>query len=76
MTAQLATSVFQEAIEAVERLSSDDQEALIEVINKRLALRRREEIVEKVRQAREDYAAGNVWRGTAEELIAKLRDDE
>jgi hypothetical protein len=76
MTTHTATSAFQEAIEAVERLEPDDQAEVIELIRKRLIERQRTSLVDRVRQAREDYDAGNVWRGTAQELIARLDEDE
>lgn len=76
MTAHAGTSAFQEAVDAVERLEPDDQAELIELIRKRLTARRRADLVERVRQAREDYAAGNVWRGTVQDLMARLDEDD
>jgi hypothetical protein len=76
MSAPTKTSLFQEAIESVERLSLEDQEALIEVVNKRLALRRRADLVVRVREASEDYASGNVKRGSVADFMAAIDSDE
>lgn len=47
-------------------------EMIADLIHKRLIERRRDEIALSITQARQDYATGNVFRGTAEEVIAEL----
>ena len=57
----------------VETMPSDQQLDLVELIRKRLAERRREEIAASIREARADYRAGKVRRGTVADLMKDLR---
>ncbi|NJM70637.1 MAG: hypothetical protein HC862_10610 [Scytonema sp. RU_4_4] len=66
-------SNFAKVLESVEALSPDEQEALIELVQRRLAERRREEIAANIAQAQVEYQSGEVFRGTVEEVIAELR---
>ena len=68
------TSMFQQAIEAVEALSIEDQAALVELIQQRLKHQRRAELLERVSEAERDYAAGNVRRASVADLMAELED--
>lgn len=65
-------SIFDQVLESIEVLSTEEQEMLIGLIHKRLSEKRRDEIAKNIVQAEEDYKAGNVFRGTAEEVIAEL----
>lgn len=66
------TSELQRVIEDVEALPIDDQMLLVEIIRRRLIEHRRSQLVAEVAEAREAYAAGNVKRGTVEELLRDL----
>ena len=66
------TSAFQKAIEAVETLSPEAQAILIDIIHKRLQQQRRDELLQAVAEAREDYAKGNVHSGSVADLLAEL----
>ncbi len=66
------TSAFQKAIEAVEALSPEAQAILVDIIDKRLKQQRRDELLQAVTEAREDYAKGNVRRGSVADLLAEL----
>lgn len=68
------TSRLDSVLEAVEMLQPDEQEYVAEVLAKRLAERRREELARDVRASRRDYAAGKVRRGTAEDVMRDLLD--
>lgn len=72
MDTQAPASDFQKAIETVETLPADDQMLLIEIIRQRLIQHRRSELVADVSKAREAYQAGNVRRGTVEDLLKEL----
>ncbi len=65
-------SALQEAIEIVEALPPESQEALLNVIGKRLAERGRARLVEDVAEARVAYSAGKVRRGSASDVMAAL----
>ena len=66
-------SNFADAVATVESLPLDDQEALIEVINKRIIASRRQQLLAEIKEARADYRAGKVQRGSANELMRELR---
>lgn len=63
---------FQTAIEAVEAVAPQDREALIELLRKRMIEDRRAEIAENIAHTRKEYEAGEVHRGTPDDLIAEL----
>jgi hypothetical protein len=66
-------SPFAAALASVETLPADDQAALVEVVNKRLAAARRAEMVEQIEAARTDHRRGKVKRGSAADLMRELR---
>jgi hypothetical protein len=74
MSQTLGNSGFQQAIEAVEQLSVDEQAMLIEIVRQHLIEERRSEIASEISAARTAYARGAVTRGTAEELTKELSE--
>lgn len=72
MNQQKGSSQFQEAIETVEALPSEDQILLIELIRQRLIQQRRAELAAEVAEARQAYQRGEVRRGTVEDLMKEL----
>ena len=68
------TSTFQQAIEAVEALSLEDQAALIDLVHQRLKHQRREDLLGQVSEAERDYATGDVRRGSVADLMTELED--
>ena len=74
--AAIGSSVFQEAIESVERLPADDQLLLVEIIKQRLVQHRRAELTTVIAEAREAYRTGNVRRGTPEDLLKELAESD
>jgi hypothetical protein len=66
-----ATS-FDNALESVESLSYEDQEALIAIIQRRLVENRRAEIAVNIAQSKAEYQTRKVFRGTVEDVIAEL----
>ncbi|MBI5411225.1 MAG: hypothetical protein HZA21_04455 [Nitrospirae bacterium] len=69
----MSTVTFREALELVESLSDEERLALVDIVKHRLVEKRRDEIAESVREAREDYARGEVRKGTADDLLRDLR---
>lgn len=67
------TSTFQKLIEAIEDLSLEDREILIDIIQNRLKQERREQLFQEIAEAERDYAQGNVRRGSAAELFKELQ---
>lgn len=70
----MVQSSFNEVLEHVEAMSVEDQEALIDLVQRRLVERKRAEIAANIAKAQEEYQAGQVFRGTVDELIADLAD--
>ncbi len=66
---------MQRVIEDVEALPIDDQMLLVEVIRKRLVEQRRAQLAAEVAEAREAYAAGEVKRGTVDDLLRETRPE-
>ena len=60
---------FQQVLDIVEMLSPGEQVELIEIIRRRLMERRRSEAAVDIREARADYRAGAVRRGTAADVV-------
>jgi len=75
MQTATGSSAFQRAIESVEMLPVDDQMLLVEIIRRRLIQHRRADLVTQVAEARAAYQAGDVRRGSVEDLLAELSQD-
>lgn len=69
-TTRIAT--FDEVLEAADALSPDDQEALIDILRRRLALAGRAQIVAEVQQALEEFAEGKCTPATPEEIVREI----
>ena len=68
------TTTFQEALDTIESLPEYQQEDLIDIIRHRLLDHRRELLAESIREAREEYAQGEVRRGTVDHLMRDLSE--
>jgi hypothetical protein len=69
-----SNSQFQRAIDTIESLPIETQEALITIIQNRLREKRRSALLESVTDSENAYAKGEVRRGTAADLLAELED--
>ena len=69
-----ATSAFQQAIETVEALPLETQDALITIIQNRLREKRRSLLLDHVKESENAHRMGNVKRGSAADLMAELDD--
>ena len=69
-----ATSAFQQAVETVEALPLETQDALITIIQNRLREKRRSLLLDQVKESENAYRTGNVKRGSAADLMAELDD--
>ncbi len=72
------TTTFQEIIESIENLSTEDQDYLFDLIRKRRIEQRRLEIAKNGEETLKAWRMGTAKVGTAEELIADLlmEDDD
>jgi len=66
------TLSFQEVLETVEQLSLGDQEALMDVVRRRIIEQRRAELAKDIQEAQEEFKAGNVRRATPDELRREI----
>jgi len=66
------TVTFQEALDIIESLPEYQQEDLIEIIRHRLIDRRRELLAKNIKEAREEYARGEVKKGTVDDLMRDI----
>lgn len=66
------TVTLQEALEVVESLPDDQQEDLIEIIRKRRLERRRESLIEDIKEAQAEYERGECRTGTVEDLMREI----
>ncbi len=69
MSGAVQSLSFQDLLDAVEALPLDDQSMLVEIINKRIIEKRREELIADVKEAREAFKPGNVCRGTVSDQL-------
>ncbi len=65
---------FQKALEIIESLPENQQEDLIDIIRRRLIEQRRDRLAESIREAREDYARGDVKKGTVDDLMKEVSE--
>jgi len=65
---------FQDALETVEALPLYQQEDLIEIVQRRLADRKRAELAEQIRLARSEYACGAIRVGTVADVLNEVND--
>ena len=63
------TTAFVELLDAADRLSSDEQETLVEILQRRMAEHRREELAKEIQDAEQEYQAGRCRPVTPEELM-------
>ena len=63
---------FNQILEMIDRLSLDEQEDLINIVQHRQIERRREEIAANIAKAQQEYQKDRVFRGTVDEIVAEL----
>jgi len=68
----MKTGTFDEALEIIESFPDDQKESLIEIVKRRLTEERRERLAQTVKEAREEYARGEVKRGTVDDLMLEI----
>jgi hypothetical protein len=68
----MRTSAFQQAIESVENLSLEDQEILLDLLQKRLHQAKRTKLSQEITEVRQEFAEGNVQFGSVEQFLAEV----
>jgi hypothetical protein len=69
------TVSFQEALDIVESLPEDQQETLVAVVRHRLVEHTRDVLSKHIEEAREELNRGDVRRGTVDDLMKELSDE-
>ena len=65
---------FQDVLDIVESLPEYQQEDLVDIIRRRLIEQRRERLADSIREAREEYARGEVKKGSVDDLMKELSE--
>ena len=68
------SSTFQQAIDTIEALPFETQEVLITIIQNRLRMKRRSNLLEAVSDSERAYEVGDVKRGSVADFLAELDD--
>jgi hypothetical protein len=68
----MRTSAFQQAIESVENLSLEDQEILLDLLQKRLHQAKRTKLSQEITEVRQEFAEGNLQYGSVEQFLAEV----
>lgn len=63
---------FNDAIEIVESFPDEQMESLVEIVKKHLIEKRRDKLALSIKQARKEYVAGKIKRGTVDDLMHEL----
>ncbi|NEP60386.1 MAG: hypothetical protein F6K31_25855 [Symploca sp. SIO2G7] len=63
---------FDEILDMIDTLSLEEQNALLDIVRRRQVEQRRREIAKSIAQAKDEYKAGQVFRGTIDEIITEL----
>ena len=66
---------FQQALDVIEQLSANDQEALIEIVQRRLVEQRREEIARNASVTLQAFREGHASYGTVNDLRRDLLEE-
>jgi len=69
------TSLLQQALDAVDKLPAEDQETLVELVQRRLVERRRAEIARNAAATLQAVKDGGAHYGSVEDLKRDLTDE-
>ncbi len=68
----MTITTFAEILEATDKLSPEDQENLIDILQNRLRDRRRAEKIRDVQEVQKDFAEGKCQPVTPEQLMEEI----
>ena len=63
---------YGQVVDSIEALPDDQQESLLELIQRRLAERRREALVKSIQEACKEFKAGKIRPSTPAEIMRKV----
>jgi hypothetical protein len=65
-------SKFGQILESADKLSIDEKESLVSILNHRVAEQRRNELVQAVKEARREFNGGRCRPATTAQIMKKL----
>jgi hypothetical protein len=65
-------STFKEVLEAADRLSPEEQIAIVDILNRRMLEQRRKELTKEVHEARKEFQEGLYREATSEEIVKDI----
>ena len=68
----MKTTTFDEVLDIIESFPEEQRESIVEIVKRRLTEERRERLAQTVKEARQEYARGEVRRGTVDDLIREI----
>jgi hypothetical protein len=68
----MSADTFNQVLDLVESMSDEEQMILIDLIRKRRAERKRDEIAANITIAMQEYAQGQVFRGSVDDVMTEL----
>ena len=66
---------FSEIVDAADHLSVDEQQTLIEILQRRVAERNRDNLAEDVAEARKEFASGEAQSSSVADIMREIRGD-
>jgi hypothetical protein len=66
------TVPFRDVLEAIDTLSLEEQETLMDIVQRRVAERSRKLLAAGIREARQEFAEGQCQPATADELMKEV----
>ena len=66
------TMLFGEVLEAIDKLSLEEQETLLNILHRRTAQLSRQILVAEVREARQDFSEGRCSPVSVDELMGEI----
>ena len=68
----MKSTTFDEALDIIESFPEKQRESIVEIVKRRLTEERRERLAQTIKKAREEYARGEVRRGTVDDFIREI----
>ncbi|SKB11130.1 conserved hypothetical protein [Planktothrix sp. PCC 11201] len=72
MSEGLQTSRLQQALDTVESLSIEEQNLIVEILVKRLQRNRREQLLQEIREVRQEASEGMIIVGSVDDFLREL----
>lgn len=72
MDRKAGATPFGEILDAADKLSLEEQEALIDVLSRRAADRRRDQLAGDIRNARKDFKEGRTKPNTPDDILSEI----